>query len=257
MMGYGQFCPVAKAAEIVGERWTPLVLRELLAGSQRFNQLRRGVPLMSPALLSKRLKTLEQAGIVERRQEGRNIEYHLTAAGEELEPLIAMLGTWGQRWARSKFGPDDLDPTLLMWDFQRNVRPEAFPASRKIVKFDYTDVPQSKRHWWVVNESGEVDLCLTDPGHEVDLYVTTDIRTMTMIWMGDRTLSEATDRGDVELIGSSILRRSFREWLGPSPLAGIKPRRLSVCRLSSNSHENCDRTQDPVMATWRTRGVPN
>jgi DNA-binding HxlR family transcriptional regulator len=225
MTGYGQFCPVAKAAEVVGERWTPLVLRELLSGSRRFNDLRRGVPLMSPALLSKRLKTLEQAGIVERRQEGRSTEYHLTEAGKELEPLIDLLGTWGQRWARSKFGPEDLDPTVLMWDLQRNARPEAFPAERAVVKFEYTDVPRSKRHWWVISEAGEADLCMTDPGFEVDLYVTTDIRTMSMIWMGDRTLGEATESGEVEIIGPSAIRRSLRQWLGLSPLAGVKPKR--------------------------------
>jgi len=225
MTGYGQFCPVAKAAEIVAERWTPLVLRELIAGSRRFNDLRRGVPLMSSALLSKRLRTLEQAGIVERRQEGRSTEYHLTESGEELEPLIQLLGMWGQRWSRSKFGPDDLDPMLLMWDLQRNAKPEAFLAERVVVKFEFSDVPQSKRHWWTVSKAGEVDLCLTDPGHEVDLYVTTDIRTMSMIWLGDRSLRDATESQEVEIIGSAALKRHLRQWLGLSPFAGIKPKR--------------------------------
>jgi DNA-binding HxlR family transcriptional regulator len=224
MKGYGQFCPVAKAAEVVGERWTPLELRELIAGSRRFNDLRRGVPLMSPALLSKRLKTLEKAGIVERCQEGRGTAYQLTEAGSELEPLIEMLGVWGQRWSRSNFEPEDLDPGLLMWDLKRNAKPEALPAERVVVKFEYTDATPSKRHWWVVNEAGWVDLCLTDPGFEVDLYVITDIRTMSMVWMGDRTLSDATDSGDMDIIGPSTLQRQFRRWLGLNPFASIKPR---------------------------------
>jgi DNA-binding HxlR family transcriptional regulator len=121
--GYGQFCPVAKASEIFGERWTPLIMRELLCGSYRFNDLRRGVPLMSPSLLSQRLKTLERAGIVERRPdpENKSYEYHLTQAGQELRPVIELLGVWGQRWARKRVEPGDLDPSLLMWDIHRRL----------------------------------------------------------------------------------------------------------------------------------------
>ena len=131
MSGYGQFCPIAKAAQVLAERWTPLVLRELICGSTRFNDLRRGVPLMSSSLLSQRLKFLEQEGVIERRQaaSGRGFEYHLTDAGRELEPLIMMMGEWGARWVRSRLEPEDLDVTLLMWDMHRTVRPEHFPRT--------------------------------------------------------------------------------------------------------------------------------
>ena len=131
MSGYGQFCPIAKAAQVLAERWTPLVLRELICGSTRFNDLRRGVPLMSSSLLSQRLKFLEQEGVIERRQaaSGRGFEYHLTDAGRELEPLIMMMGEWGARWVRSRLEPEDLDVTLLMWDMHRTVRPEHFPGA--------------------------------------------------------------------------------------------------------------------------------
>lgn len=222
MRGYGQFCPVAKAAEIVGERWTPLVLRELICGSRRFNDLRRGVPLMSPTLLSKRLKTLEETGIIERRPVGGTVEYRLTPAGEELGPLVEMLGAWGQRWVRSRLGPEDLDASLLMWDMQRTVKPQALPAGRTVVRFEFADAPKSKRLWWLLSEGDAVDLCPVDPGFDVDLYVTTDIRTMTMVWMGERTLSSAITADAIELTGPPALRRRLRSWLGLSAFAGVQ-----------------------------------
>jgi DNA-binding HxlR family transcriptional regulator len=225
MRGYGQFCPVAKAAEIVAERWTPLVLRELLAGSRRFNDVRRGVPLMSPALLAKRLRKLEDAGIVERQAVGRALEYRLTKAGEELAPLIQFLGEWGQRWARSRFDRADLDPVLLMWDLRRNVKPDAFPGPRVVVRFEFTDAPRAERLWWVINEAGAADPCLTDPGFEVDLYVTTDLRTLAMVWMGDRSLADALAADDIEIIGPRALQRAFGAWLGLSRFAGIRDQR--------------------------------
>ena len=223
MAGYGQFCPVAKAAEVVGERWTPLVLRELVAGSRRFNDLRRGVPLMSPSLLSKRLKTLVAAGVVERRPAGRATEYHLTPAGQELAPMIELLGTWGQRWTGSRFGPEDLDPALLMWDMRRGIQADAFPPGRTVVQFHYPDAPKAKRTWWVISEAGEADLCLTDPGFEVDLFVTADVRILTMIWMGARTLDGAVAAGEVEIVGPSALTTRFGRWLGLSRYAGVAP----------------------------------
>ena len=165
MTGYGQFCPIAKAAQILAERWTPLVLRELICGSTRFNDLRRGVPLMSSSLLSQRLKFLEREGVIERwpAAAGHGFEYHLTAAGRELEPMIMLMGEWGARWVRSQLAPEDLDVTLLMWDMRRKVRPEQFPARRVVVAFEFSDVPQSKRRWWLVSEGKKADLCVTDP----------------------------------------------------------------------------------------------
>ena len=224
MKGYGQFCPIAKASEILAERWTLLVLRELILGSTRFNDLRRGVPLMSSSLLSQRLKFLERQGVIERRpaHAGNGFAYHLTAAGRELEPVIMQLGEWGARWVRSQLTAEDLDVTLLMWDMHRNVRPEHFPARRVVVAFEFTDLPHSKRHWWLVSEGSSADLCATDPGYEVDLYLTTDLRSMTAVWVGDLGLEAALGSGTLEVDGPSDLRRSLRAWLALSPLASVK-----------------------------------
>lgn len=227
MKGYGQFCPIAKAAEILAERWTFLVLRELILGSTRFNDLRRGVPLMSSSLLAQRLRFLEREGVIERRpaRAGRGSEYHLTAAGRELEPVILQLGEWGARWVRSRLGPEDLDVALLMWDMHRNVRPEQFPARRVVVAFEFTDVPQGKRHWWLVSDGKAADLCMTDPGFEVDLVLVTDLRTMTAIWVGDLSLNAALASGALAAEGPSELRRRLAAWLALSPLASIKSMR--------------------------------
>lgn len=224
MKGYGQFCPVAKAAEILHGRWTPLVVRELLCGSTRFNDLRRGVPLMSTALLSQRLKDLQRVGIVERRvgPNGRGSEYRLTPAGKELAPIIQLLGVWGQRWVRSQVGENDLDASLLMWDMRRTIDGAAFPPRRITVQFDYSDTPRAKRHWWLVIEDGEVDLCLIDPGHDVDLYVLTDLRTMTRVWMGDIGLRQALDSDLIELQGQRDVVRGMPKWLTRSAFAGVK-----------------------------------
>ena len=227
MKGYGQFCPVAKAAEILAERWTPLVLRELTCGSTRFNDLRRGVPLMSSALLCQRLKSLEQEGVIERRAaaSGRGHEYRLTDAGRELEPLIRTMGEWGARWVRSRLGPDELDVGLLMWDMHRGVRPANFSRPRVTVAFEYADVPRNKRHWWLVCEGNEADLCMTDPGFEVDLFIATDLRTMTAVWMGDVSLDAAMASGALEVHGPRELRRRLKDWLGLSAFAPIQSRR--------------------------------
>ncbi len=222
MRGYGQFCPVAKGAEVFAERWTPLVLRELLAGSSHFSDLHRGVPLMSRSLLSQRLKQLEQIGVVKRKAGSRGPEYHLTEAGREFAPIVHHLGEWGQRWFRTRFGEEELDVTLLVWDMRRNVKPDAFPARRTSVQFSFSDQPSSKRTWWLVSDRGDVDLCATDPGFEVGLFVTTDLRTMCRVWLGDLAVKTALGSGGIELDGSRELRDRFERWLGLSGFAGIK-----------------------------------
>lgn len=200
------------------------MLRELLVGSRRFNELRRGVPLMSPALLSQRLKQLEEAGLVERRKsDAGGHKYHPTGAAEELGPVIEQLGVWGQRWVRSRFGPGDLDPGLLMWDLRRNIDPARFPPGRTLVEFELTDAAKGKRHWWLLSEGDEADLCLDNPGHEVDLYVIVDLRTMTRIWMGDLALERAVAEGKMRLVGPARLRRKLRAWLRLNHFAGVKP----------------------------------
>lgn len=223
MKGYGQFCPVAKAAEILTERWTLLVLREILLGSRRFNDLRKGVPLMSPTLLSKRLKFLLDTGVIKRRRSpsGKGWEYEPTNAGKELQPVVEMLGVWGQRWVRSQLTANELDPGLLMWDIRRRVEPRQFPSRRIVVQFEFSDVAQRKRRWWLMSEKDGVDLCVTDPGFEADLFIFTDLRTMTAVWMGDLSLKSAVESGRIDLDGAPELKRSLRSWLQLSTLASV------------------------------------
>ncbi len=233
MKGYGQFCPVAKAAEVVAERWTPLVLRELLCGGRRFNDIHRGVPLMSRTLLAGRLEQLEDAGIVRSvaRQRGRGREYHLTAAGEELRPLIECLGEWGQRWARAQIGRGDLDSGLLMWDIHRRVNLNALPPQRVVARFDFRGVPAtSPRTWWLVLDRREVDLCLKDPGFPVDIVVNADLRTLTRVWMGDVRLAQALRAELIHLDGPRALVRAFPTWLALSEFAAVSRVRAVLSR---------------------------
>lgn len=220
---YRQFCPVAMAAEVLCTRWTVVLLREMLAGSARFNDFRRGVPRMSPALLSQRLKDMEQAGIVSRvKAEGDPglFEYRLTRAGRDLQPLIEGFGLWGQRWIDSKMSLQNLDPQLLMWDMRRNLDPKPMPKRRSTIRFSYPDVPPAQRAWWLIVAPGkEVDLCSIDPGYDVDLYVSSDLKTMTAIWMGLDTVRKAIGDRRVELVGDKLLASSMQTWLGLSPFA--------------------------------------
>jgi DNA-binding HxlR family transcriptional regulator len=230
MRGYGQVCPVAQAAELLTERWTPLVIRELLAGSRRFNDIQRGVPLMSSALLSERLKTLERFGVVERRPivGGRGHEYGLTTAGEELRPWVELMGVWGQRWVRREVTPEEADPALLMWDMRRNINVDRLPDRRIVVRFSFRGAPKRKRSWWLILARPEPDLCLTDPGFGVDLTVRTDAVTMAEVWVGDLDLAGAIRSRRIVLEGSSHLMRAFPGWLRLSPLT-------EVARMSERS----------------------
>jgi len=220
---YRQFCPVAMAAEILCTRWTIVLLRELLAGTTRFNDLRRGVPRMSPALLSQRLKDLEAAGILVRTASGGDpgvFEYVLTPAGRELGPIVDAFGKWGQRRIRSEVSLQHLDVGLLMWDMRRSLDPRPLPDRRSVVQFVYPELPATKRNWWLVIEPVEgADLCAVDPGFDVDLYVSTDLRTMTAIWMGVDTVAAARADGRLHLTGDRQLAAHMQTWLGLSPFS--------------------------------------
>ncbi len=222
--GYKQFCPVAMAAEVLCTRWTMVLMRELVAGTTRFNDLRRGVPKMSPALLSTRLKELEVAGVVERRplrSEKGVFEYHLTEAGKDLRPVVEAVGMWGQKWVESSLSLKNLDPSLLMWDMRRNLNPTPLPSIRTVVQFLYSDLPSTKNTWWLVIEpEGDVDLCWSDPGFDINLYVTTDLRTMTAIWMWLGTIQSERDK--MELLGERKVAETMQVWLGLSPFATQK-----------------------------------
>lgn len=225
--GYKQFCPIAMAAELLCTRWTMVLLRELVAGSTRFNDLRRGLPKMSPTLLSQRLKELEAAGVIERkalRSEKGIFEYHMTESGKDLRPIVEAMGFWGQKWVETRRTLKNLDPTLLMWDMRRNLNPRPLPDRRTVIQFLYHELPASKRAWWLVVEAdGEVDLCWSDPGFDVDLYVSTDLRTMTAIWMGFTTVKKESDK--VTLTGDRDIAEKMQSWLGLSPFA-VEPKRV-------------------------------
>ena len=219
MVAYGQFCPMAKAAEILCERWTLVIVRELAAGSRHFNDLRRGVPLMSPTLLSRRLKQLEAAGVVSRLRDQAGISYELTPAGVELKPLVEIMARWGARYVRRSLSRDDLDAGLLMWDIRRQVDPSRFPAQRVVVHFSFPDATSGKHHWWLVSEAGATDLCLEDPGHEEDLLVEAPLYVMTAVWMRDVSFREAERSLGLRVAGAKELRDRLPDWLGASALA--------------------------------------
>jgi DNA-binding HxlR family transcriptional regulator len=224
--GYKQFCPVAMAAEVLCTRWTVVVLREMIAGSTRFNDLRRGVPRMSPALLSQRLKKLEKAGVIARtktRGTSGLFEYQLTRSGRDLQSLIEGFGVWGQRWIESKLTLENLDPQLLMWDMRRNLDVRPLPKTRSTIQFHYPEVAPTHRDWWlIVLPDKTVDLCSVDPGFEVDLSVTSDLKTMTAIWMGLYTVRKAVSERQLKLAGDTHLASKMQIWLGLSPFAKEK-----------------------------------
>lgn len=220
---YNQFCPVAMASEILGSRWTIVLLRELCAGSTRFNELRKGVPRMSPALLSKRLKELEAQGVLVRRPvagQPDTHEYILTPAGEELKEVVMAIGVWGQRWVQSEPSLQNLDAGLLMWDMRRNLDIDHLPDRRVVVQFNFTDNPLSGAVWWLIHDPvAGADLCSVDPGFDVDLYAHSDLKTMTAIWMGLERLQSAVDRNALLLVGDQPVARAMQNWLKLSPFA--------------------------------------
>lgn len=217
---YGQFCPVAKAMEVLDERWTLLVIRELMMGSRHFNALRRGVPKMSPALLSKRLHMLVRYGVVERHRDGARVTYHLTESGRELEPIVMALGRWGIRWIE-ELGEEDLDPHLLMWDIHRNVDLEAVPEGRTVISFRFSDpaVAPAARQWWLVISADGVDVCDFDPGHHVAVTLDTTLRALTQLWRGDLDWAAALRSGELRLSGETYAVRALPRWLKLSALA--------------------------------------
>jgi len=218
--GYGQFCPVSMAAEILCSRWTVLVIRELLCGSRRFNDLRRGVPKMSPALLSKRLKELEKAGVIAAVPRDTGVvEYELTKAGAELEAIVMSMGFWGHRWVESRLSLKNLDPSLLMWDMRRRLNPQPLPPKRCTIQFQYPELPDPQQNWWLVVDDGEVDLCNFDPGYEINLLVRSSLYTMTAIWMGMTRIPAALAAGQLELDGERPVADAIQKWLGLSGFA--------------------------------------
>ncbi len=217
--GYGQFCPVSMASEILCKRWNMLILREFLCGSTRFTDLQRGVPKMSPTLLSKRLKELQAEGVIEAFATQRGVEYRLTEAGRELRPLVMEVGTWGHKWVESQLSLRNLDPSLLMWDMRRHLDPQPLPERRCTIQFLYPELLAASRNWWLVVEHGGTDLCLDDPGHEVDLLIECPLKVMTAVWMGISDLRQEISEGRMSVEGDPKIAQAMKEWLGFSPFA--------------------------------------
>ncbi|MBI4941636.1 MAG: helix-turn-helix transcriptional regulator [Actinobacteria bacterium] len=217
---YHQFCPVAKAMELLDERWTLLLVRELVTGSERFNDLRRGLPRMSPTLLSRRLQQLTRAGLVRRVEDGTDVRYVLTDAGRELRPVVEALGAWGTRWI-GEIGDADLDPKLLLWDMHRNVDLAAVPRPRTVVRFRFTDPGVVDRDWWLVISADDVDVCDADPGHPVAASVTGSLLGVTRWWNGDLSWPALVRSGTVSVEAPSGVRRALPGWFARSPFAAV------------------------------------
>jgi DNA-binding HxlR family transcriptional regulator len=229
---YGQFCTVSRGAEVLCERWTPLVVRELLCGSKRFNDLHRGVPRMSTSLLTQRLRRLEEFGVVRRDVAGKVWEYSLTEAGEDLRPIVMALGHWGARWIGSRLRDDELDAGLLMWDMRRFACIQEFPSSPVVIHFQFRDARAGERAWWLVVEDGVADLCRDDPGRELTLVVDASVRALTEVWAGDRTPAQALQSREIRVNGAKRDAKDLWRWLGTSAFA---PTRRAAGRMSPGS----------------------
>lgn len=209
---YGSFCPVAQASEVVAQRWVPLILREIMVGYHRFNEIRHALPLISPSVLAQRLKAMEEDGLIYRRAGPGGGAYHLTPAGEELRPIVDSLGQWARKWITRDYRADELDPAVLMWSLRRHVVAARFPPGRTVLHFQLEGEPRLRRYWWIVvrpGEEEEVDVCRTDPGHAVTLTVTARLRTLVDVLMGDAKLPDALRQGLLLMEGDGELARRF------------------------------------------------
>jgi len=218
---YGQFCPLAQATQLLCNPWTFIVIRELLAGSTRFSDLKKGAPLMSPSLLSTRLKQLSESGVIKvSGKKGQSI-YTLTQAGLELRPVVELLGAWGHRWAPSSLASHDLDAGLLMWDMRRTIDPSVFPKHRVVVEFHYPDAPEGQRKWWLISENSEIDLCNDDLDFDVDVFIECSLTTMTQVWTCNTTFNEAVQNKQIKVLGDSILTEKMQSWIRSSVLSNL------------------------------------
>lgn len=221
--GYNLFCPLAMACEAVEPRWTLLILLEMWNGSTRFNEIRRGVPGISPTLLSKRLKEMEAQGLVERLEDlaKGSVDYIRTAAAVELEPAMDLLGAWAYKNMQPEVALENLNPDYLMWTLRRKVDPAALPGRRVVVSFHFTDVGKNEgRYWLIVKPGMPVDLCISDPGHDVDLYVEANSKALASVWLGYSTWQAEISRDRIFLSGAPHLIRTIDRWINTCGFAG-------------------------------------
>ena len=221
--GYGEYCPIAKASEIIGERWTPLILRNLSIRCHTFSQIQQGCPRISSTLLAQRLRSLERDRVVERvaAPSGRGSHYYLTPSGQELAEVILQLGTWGARWL--ELGPRDYDPGVVLWAWAKFLDPERLPAHRIVVRFDLGDRPMEQ--YWMLIDRPESEVCVKHPGFDEDLVVTTDSITLTDVHRGRIAFDRARAAGRIRIDGISELAEAFPSWGGLSYFAGVAPAR--------------------------------
>ena len=225
MLHYGQFCPISKAMEVLGERWTILIVRELLLGATRFSELQRGLPTISPTMLNRRLAEMVDCGLVDKsaRRGGRGHANHQTPAGQDLQPALVALGSWGMRWARGQMRDEELDVQQLMYDIQRQFDPGRLPRrGRSVIQFHFSELTDYA-DWWLKIDDEQVDLCIDEPGDEIQLLITSTLRCLTEIWMGDTSLAQARRQRRLELLGQTDYERSIDRWLGRHMLADIRP----------------------------------
>jgi len=221
---YGQFCPIAKATEIIGEKWTLLIIREALMGSTRYSEFQRGLSLISPTMLAKRLDSLVAHGLLMKKKipAQRGYEYFPTTSCEELQPIVRSLGDWGMRWARSNLTDTDYDVELLMLYLQRGIVPENLPGNETVIRFKFTDI-EDLSEWWLVVTGDQIDICVKDPGKEVDVHFTSTVKTMADIWMGDTTYRRTLAEGALKIVGHSALTRNITSWMNRSLFADLPP----------------------------------
>ena len=230
---FGQFCPVAVACEVFAERWTPIILRELFAGAQQFNEIHRGIPHISRPLLARRLRDLEAAQVISREPlpAGRGHRYCLTEAGKEFQSVIEGLGAWGQRWT-VRVDRHNLDPGFLMWNMRRRIALDRLPPRRVVVRFKFSGVAaayRGPRIFWLLLERTQTEICIEDPGFEADLYVEADMAAMAKVWLGDVSFEQALRSKEVRLAGSREFARMFPSWLLLSRFAGVaRPERYAT-----------------------------
>ena len=223
-MDYGQFCPISKAVEILGDKWTLLIVRELLMGGRRYSELQRGLSQISPTMLSKRLDSLEHYGLVLKKKipNQKGYEYFPTKSCSELLPIIKSLGEWGMRWAQSNLTEKDYDVELLMLYLQRSVNPENLVGDETVIRFKFTDIKDFP-DWWMVVQGSDVDLCVNDPGKEVDIYFTTTVKTMVDVWMGWSSYRKAIAQDELKLVGPKALINNVSAWMEDSIFAEAAP----------------------------------
>lgn len=239
--GYGQYCPLALAAELLCQRWTVLVISRLIDGCRTFTEIHRGVPLISPSMLSQRLSELEEAGLLTRRKRrgGRGYTYHPTEAALGLEGIITDVAVWGQQWARDMM-PEDLDPGFLAWSMSLRLESAAMPSGRTVLEFDFSGAPKETHRFWLVNRDGNVDMCLKHPGYDTDILIEGDLRTFVECWRGFRNLREEIEARRVKLTGPHDLKRSFPDWLQFSMFASHRRKRAGQERTL------CDRSTQAI-----------